>query len=192
MALASESWWGHGADRPETLTSMILDQLEYFVRRTPGREPSFWPFARPVSRDVQTRFILARLEEPVSMSFANKTPLGDVLMYIKAATTGPNDSGIQIYVDPVALADAGKTMKSPVTLDLEGAPLKTTLGLLLKQLGLAYTVQDGLLKIGNPSTLSSADPFRRLGHCCWALLAAICGGYAGRILHTTNREEPEA
>ena len=35
-------------------------------------------------------------------------------------------------------------MTSPITLDLEGVPLKTTLRLLLKQLGLTYTVKDGL------------------------------------------------
>jgi hypothetical protein len=192
MALTAESWWGHGADRPETLTSVILNQLEYYVRRTPGRQTFFWPFARPVSRGFQSPFVRDKLEEVVSMSFANETPLEDVLKYIKAATTGPNDVGIQIYVDPVALADAGKTMTSTVTLDVEGIPLKTTLRLLLKQLGLDYTVQDGVLKIGKPSTVSSAAPFRRLGHCYWALLAAFCGGYAGRILHNTNRAAPEA
>jgi hypothetical protein len=97
-----------------------------------------------------------------------------------------------MYVDPVALNEAQKTMTSPVTLDVEGVPLKATLRLVLKQIGLDYTVQDGLLMIGNPSTLSSAAPFHRLGHCYWALLAAFCGGFAGRILHNTNRAEPGA
>ena len=44
-------------------------------------------------------------------------------------------------------------MTSPVELDLEGVPLKTTLRLLLKQLGLTYTVKDGMLTI----TSESAD-----------------------------------
>jgi hypothetical protein len=43
-------------------------------------------------------------------------------------------------------------MTSPVTLDLEGVPLKTTLRLLLKQLGLTYTVKDGLLTITSESS----------------------------------------
>ena len=38
-------------------------------------------------------------------------------------------------------------MTSPVSLDLEGVPLKTTLRLMLKQLGLTYTVKDGFLMI---------------------------------------------
>ena len=100
-----------------------------------------------IGRLAPTRLILARLEEPVSMSFANETPLEDVLKYIKSATQGPNDTGIPIYVDPAGLSEAEKTMTSPVSLDLEGVPLKTTLRLLLKQLGLTYAVEDGLLTI---------------------------------------------
>jgi hypothetical protein len=100
-----------------------------------------------LDRDPKTKSILSKLEEPVSMSFANETPLEDVLKYIKSATQGPNDNGIPIYVDPVGLNEAGKTMTSPVTLDLEGVPLGTTLRLVLKQLGLTYEVKDGLLTI---------------------------------------------
>src|SRR5260370_38072621 len=90
------------------------------------------------------------------MSLYNATPLEDLLKDIKSATQGPNDSGIPIYVDPVGLQEAEKTMTSPVTLDLEGVPLKATLRLLLKQLGLTYTVKDGLLTITSES--SSAQP----------------------------------
>ena len=103
--------------------------------------------------DPKTRSILAKLEQPVTMSFANETPLEEVLKYIRAMTQGPNDNGMPIYVDPVGLNEAGKTMVSPVTLDLEGVPLKTTLRLLLKQLGLTYTVKAGLLTI----TAESSD-----------------------------------
>src|SRR5262249_41002884 len=35
-----------------------------------------------------TPAILAKLEEPISMSFANETPLEDVLKYIKSASSG--------------------------------------------------------------------------------------------------------
>ena len=123
------------------------------------------------------------------MSFANETPLEDVLKYIKAATQGPNDTGIQIYVDPVGLSEAEKTMTSPVTLDVEGVPLKTTLRLALKQLGLTYAVHDGLLTITSESRADATDPFRRIGHCYWALLLACFGGLAGRALHNTNTRD---
>jgi hypothetical protein len=97
--------------------------------------------------DSKTKAILSKLEQPVTMSFPNETPLEDVLKYIKVMTQGPNDNGIPIYVDPVGLNEASRTLLSPVTLELEGVPLKTTLRLLLKQLGLTYTVKDGLLTI---------------------------------------------
>ena len=45
--------------------------------------------------------ILAKLEQPVTMSFGTETPLEEVLKYIKAMTQGPNDNGMPIYVDPV-------------------------------------------------------------------------------------------
>jgi hypothetical protein len=191
MALTWESWWGYGADRPKMLTSMTLDQLDYYLRHVPGQQAGFWSLIRSVGSDARSQRILAKLEEPVAMSFANETPMEDVLMYIKAATTGPDYSGIQIYIDPVALNEAGKTMRSAVKLDVEGVPLKTTLRLMLTQLGLDYVVEDGLLKIGGVSTLSNSGPFRRMGHCYWALLAAFCGGFAGRILHSTSHTSPD-
>jgi RNA polymerase sigma factor (sigma-70 family) len=99
------------------------------------------------SDDPRSRKILAKLEEPITMPFDSETPLEDVLKYIKGATTGPNDAGIPIYVDPIGLQEAEKTMTSPITLDLDGVPLKTTLTLLLRQLGLVYRVKDGLMII---------------------------------------------
>jgi hypothetical protein len=99
---------------------------------------------------TKTKAVLARLDEPISMSFANDTPLQDVLKYIKAATTGPNRPGIPIYVVPAGLQEADRSMKSTIRIDLEGVPLKTTLRLLLKQLGLAYVVKDGSVLINSP------------------------------------------
>ncbi len=98
-------------------------------------------------RDPKTKPILAKLDQPIAMSFPNETPLEDVLKYIKQATQDANDSGIPIYVDPLGMQEADKTLTSPVSIDLEGVPLKTTLRLLLKQLGLTYTVKDGFLMI---------------------------------------------
>ncbi len=105
-----------------------------------------------LDRDAKTKSILQKLEEPISMQFQNETPLEDVLKYIKNATQGPNDSGIPIYVDPVGLQEADKTLQNTVQLDLEGVPLKTTLRLLLKQLALTYTVKDGMLTITSESS----------------------------------------
>jgi hypothetical protein len=98
--------------------------------------------------DAKSQMILAKLEEPISMSFSEDTPLEDVLKYIKQATTSATYQGIPIYVDPLGLQEAEKSMTSTVrNMDLEGVPLKRTLQLLLKQIELIYFVEDGMLYI---------------------------------------------
>ncbi len=107
---------------------------------------------RDVEADDKTpraQAALKKLQEPIAMSFANPTPLEDILKYIKSATTDPNTMDIPIYVDPNGLKDSGKTMTSPVTMDLEGVPLKMSLRLMLRQLGLSYCVIDGVLIISS-------------------------------------------
>jgi RNA polymerase sigma factor (sigma-70 family) len=100
-------------------------------------------------RSPKTAAVVKTMEKPLSMSFASETPLEDVLKYIQSGTAGPDQARIAIYVDPFGLNEVQKTMTSPVTLDLEGVPLKTSLRLLLKQLNLAYCVKDGVLIISS-------------------------------------------
>jgi RNA polymerase sigma factor (sigma-70 family) len=98
-------------------------------------------------KDPKSRQVIAKLEEPISMSFASETPLDDVLKYIKQATTTPTFAGIPIYVDPLGLQEAERSLNSTVQIDLEGIPLRRTLQLVLTQLGLAYFVEDGMIVI---------------------------------------------
>lgn len=99
--------------------------------------------------DPRTAAILKKLDEPLSMNFPNETPLEDVLKYIQQATQGqgPDDTPIPIYVDPIGLNEAEQTMTSPVSIDLEGVPLRRTLQLALKQLDMKYFVDDGILVV---------------------------------------------
>ncbi len=95
-----------------------------------------------------TKSVMDALEKPISMSFAEPTPLEDILKYIKqASSSGANASGIQIFVNEIGLQEAEKSMTSTITIDLEGVPLKTSLRHLLKQLGLGYFVKEGILHI---------------------------------------------
>ena len=110
-------------------------------------------------RDEKTKAILAKLNERISMNFPNDTPLEDVKRYIQQSTQDEAaglPAGIPIYIDPLGLQDADKTMASTVSIDLEGLPLKTTLRLMLKQIGLTHTVKDGYLYI--TSTASDDQP----------------------------------
>lgn len=190
MALAWESWRGQGAIRPGMFTTITFDRLGSWLQRT-NSPTSPWPFANAGGRDFQNRKMQAKLEEPISMPFPTPTPLSEVIDYIRNATRDAKYNGIPIYVDPVGLSEAGKTMTSTVELDLEGIPLKTTLRLVLHQVGLDYDVQDGLVKISNTTSPSNTTPFQLLGHCYFALLAAFCGGCAGRILHNSSRTGAE-
>jgi len=98
-------------------------------------------------RDPRSLAVLKTLDEPVAMKFPNETPLEDILKYLREATRGANGGGLQIYVDPVGLQEAEKTLTSPVSIDLEGIPLRRTLQLLLAQIGMVYKVEDGILFI---------------------------------------------
>jgi RNA polymerase sigma factor (sigma-70 family) len=98
-------------------------------------------------KDVRSQVILAKLEQPIAMSFASETPLEDLLKYIKQATQGPSEPGIPIYVDPIGLQEAEKSLTSTIHIDLDGVPLRRTLQLALSQIGLMYFVDDGILVI---------------------------------------------
>ena len=96
-----------------------------------------------------------RLQETVSVSFPNETPLEDVLKYLKEATRGneKKDAGLRFYVDPAGLQEAEKTNTSPVVIDLDEIPLATVLELILPQIGMRYYVQkDGIVIITSANT----------------------------------------
>ncbi len=116
-------------------------------------------FTEGRGKDQKSRMILEKLEEPISMSFLEETPLEDLLKYIHQATTSRTYSGIPIYVDPIGLQEAEKTMSSTVrNMELEGVPLRRTLQLMLKQLDLAYFVEDGVLCVTSLKSMGRFDP----------------------------------
>ena len=79
------------------------------------------------------------------MPFANETPLEDFLKYIKDETRDQDKKGpgIPIYVDPVGLNQAEKTMTSPIVIDLEDIPVATVLELALRELGMIVFRAEG-------------------------------------------------
>jgi hypothetical protein len=138
----------HEEPRPALTTLAVNAEPETSAPISP--ESVATPKANPDGRakDPKSQQILAKLDEPISMSFNEETPLEDVLKYVRQATTTKTYSGIPIYVDPLGLQEAEKSMTSTVRyMDLEGVPLRRTLQLLLQQLDLIYFVDDGLLYI---------------------------------------------
>jgi hypothetical protein len=102
---------------------------------------------RLLEPDPETKLIWDRLEDKIDLRF-EKTPLEDVFKLIKSATRrGPNDRGIPIYVDPMGLQEAEKTLATPVSFTAKGEPLKSALDRLLKSMSLTYLVKDGWLMV---------------------------------------------
>jgi hypothetical protein len=113
---------------------------------------------KPHPADLErNKLIEERLEKEVAMKFPNETPLEEVLKYVKEATKDAKGKSIPIYLDPIGIQDAEKTPQSPVTLDIEDVPLRTTLRLVLVQLGLDYRVRDGMIYIGSQDTMELED-----------------------------------
>ncbi|HEU5115113.1 MAG TPA: hypothetical protein VFT74_00405 [Isosphaeraceae bacterium] len=94
-----------------------------------------------------------KLQQPVEFPFANETPLEDLLKYVQSVTAEKDgetssDDGILVYVDPVGLQEADKTMQSPIMMNLGPVPLSYGLRLALRQLDLAFHVEpEGVLFI---------------------------------------------
>jgi RNA polymerase sigma factor (sigma-70 family) len=110
-------------------------------------------------KDPQSQRIHSKLDDRLTFSFAQDTTIEDVLKYIKEMTKSSElPTGIPIYVDPLGLQEAEKTMASVVTINLEGVPLRRTLQLILKQLGLIYFIDDGMIYITTPDSGDELGP----------------------------------
>lgn len=95
-----------------------------------------------------TEAILRRLAAPISLEFRNATPLENVIRTIKDVTQGPDlPDGIPIFVDPVELQEAEKTLNTPIRCDFKEVRLGRCLEQILDPLDLRYEVKDGLLTI---------------------------------------------
>jgi hypothetical protein len=55
--------------------------------------------------------------------------------------------------------------------------------------GMAFS-PDGKLVVSGAPPGPAPEPFRRVGHCLWALLVACVGGLVGRALHASGERSP--
>jgi hypothetical protein len=135
------------------------------------------------------------LELHIPMHFSEGTPLEELVRYVKEATADADGKGIPIYVNPIGLSEADRTMASkfgPVQLD--GVPLRVGLRLCLQRLDLWYVVKDGFLMIesrdypADEAPLLMVDAFQVAGHCVLALLAGVLGGLTAPFLCGSARK----
>ena len=115
-------------------------------------------YKAPFSPDAAAVWI--KLQKKAPLKFENEIPLDEFLKKFKEAADGKDDAaGVMIYVDPIGLQEAEKTMSSVITINLANVRLETGLRLVLKQLSLTFHVDpDGLLMItSNDSKNSEHD-----------------------------------
>ena len=147
----------------------------------PGGPPiysDFPDFTTARFHRVKDRIIKRKLDQPIPMHFPGETPLDEVLKYIRESTRETNFPGIPIYVDPVGLQTAQRSMNSTVMIDLDAIPVKDALRLCLKQLGLGFNVRDGFLMITDEDSATIPayeDPVQVVGHSLLALIGASVG-----------------
>jgi hypothetical protein len=83
------------------------------------------------------------LDHPTELEFTD-APLSDVIKFLK------NYHNIEIQIDQKALEDAGLGSDTPVTQSIKGVSLLSALNLVLRDLGLTYTVENEVLLITTP------------------------------------------
>lgn len=106
--------------------------------RVPGRA------AVPVTGKPETvEKIETALAGPTQLEFID-TPLHEVVGFLRA------HHRIEIQIDRRALDDMGVGTDTPITIDVKGISLRSALRLLLRELDLAYVIQDEVLLITTP------------------------------------------
>ena len=94
-------------------------------------------------KDPKVMAIEAKLKDLISMNM-DKQPLSEAITFLT------NYTGLNIVLDPKALADEGLSNASPVSLVVNHVKLKTALKLLLQPLGLTYKLEDDVILITSP------------------------------------------
>jgi hypothetical protein len=118
-------------------------------------------------RDPVAEGIADLMNRPLALTYQDGAPLEQFLKDIKMCSVGQPKvamAGIPIYVDPIGLSEADKTMTS--TIRRPPSDQKLTLGehlaLALKPLGLEFTIRDGFLMITSEESVdesSDDDPY---------------------------------
>jgi hypothetical protein len=96
----------------------------------------------------RVKAVAAELDRSISMNFATEVPLWDALGVLASGVSNPAlPDGLPVRFDLSLSAPSGGLLASPVSVDVEGAPLGTVLEQLLKPLGLSYATEDGFVTI---------------------------------------------
>jgi hypothetical protein len=134
------------------ISAMVLEL--YLLKRRQAQTRA----ALALYRQPRTEGIYDALEEPLLLMYPDGATLEVFLKEMKRRTPGKKlPSGIPIYVDPVGLQEAKRTMESPVKRPESASRL--TLGehlhRVLEPLGLDYEIKSGFLMITSVESVDS-------------------------------------
>ena len=101
-------------------------------------------------RDANTR---ARLSKGIDAEFT-EIPLREVLQYLG------DQLKIQFYIDRKSMGVEGIAEDVPVTFNLRDVPGEMMLDLILRELGLAYTIRSGVVMVASKSDIQSQTEVR--------------------------------
>jgi type II secretory pathway component GspD/PulD (secretin) len=141
--------------------------------------------------DPQEAKIYAALDQPADIQFV-ETPLKDAIDFVA------DQHGIPIVLDAKRLEEAGVNIDTPVTKNLRGLTLRSTLNLLLSELELTYAIQNGVLMITTDAEAQrlQSKPFG-LQATVWLGVAVafiwgvfLCSWIWRRVAAPSPREEP--
>jgi hypothetical protein len=123
-----------------------------------------------VYRNYRAEAMFDALDRPIALNYADGTSLADFLKEMKRATAAlklPKPwAGIPIYVDPIGLHEAERSMNAtvrrPPSADM--LPLGKHLQHILEPLGLGYEVKGGFLMITSKEAIDApidreVDPY---------------------------------
>ncbi len=127
--------------------------LAYFGQEPNAQAPAPAATFNPPPGQSKDARIRQKLEMVIDADFPKDATLDTLLKHIRRVTTDATYTGIPIYVDPLGLAEANKTMAATVKLNYKQKPIRTILDFTLRPLGLAYEVRDGFLMISSRTAI---------------------------------------
>jgi len=166
--------WSNDHVRPHLSTTDLFANLGGAVHWMKGSGPS--------SDELKLQ---TKLQQPVTLQFVS-TPLSDVIDFLRDYTQ------VNLVIDHPALEAAGIDPNPPVTFHVEQITGKSAIKLLLRQVGLAYTVRDDVILIttaGHAGLATEDEYIQQIGHSLFALLVGLLGGMSSYCLRPRQREQ---
>lgn len=109
--------------------------------KPPAKPQATAPKPRPAGAlAVGEQAVLKALEGPAALD-CTEAALADVLDDLRYKHL------VAIHLDKKALEDVGIGLDTPITFSISGVPLRSALGLMLKELNLTWTIKSGVLLI---------------------------------------------